>query len=131
MKISIYDLLGMIKDGKAPYKILFKGDEYTYEKYTKDYYNEIHDYLFDSYDILTILNDEVEILETTITIKDDKFTGWGTETKCDDEKNLLVSNKIGKIDVAWQNVFDEQAQQVFARMTLNKINEVIDRLNKE
>lgn len=52
------------------------------------------------------INDEIEILEDTP--KED--------------------NKIEKIDVAWQNVFDEQAQKDFAKMTLDKINEIIDKL---
>lgn len=47
----------------------------------------------------------------------------------DEIKIIEEDNKIEKIDVAWQNVFDEQAQQDFAKMTLEKINELIDAVN--
>lgn len=60
MKIKIYELLGLIKDGKAPKKIkyngeimLFKNSYYVYEN--KDYGIAMWDF--------NKLNDEIEILE--------------------------------------------------------------------
>ena len=63
-KITIYDLLGLIKDGKAPKKIKFDDTEY---KYGNGYYyrmnNEVPKIFTNEYNILLCLNDKVEILE--------------------------------------------------------------------
>lgn len=74
MKITIYELLGLIKDGKAPKKIKIDGyilkltDERTNWKTL--YIDDSGDYLFIDYHIT--LDDEVEILEEA---KKDTFTG--------------------------------------------------------
>lgn len=103
MKTTIYELLGMIKDNKAPISIYYKGNMYMYDDTSNDYwYNELDSgtsFLFDEYDLISILNDELEILETTITYKPDKI------------KKL-------------ENVEDFK----FARL-IDKINEIIDRVN--
>ncbi|MGN1352259.1 MAG: hypothetical protein ACI4VE_05760 [Clostridia bacterium] len=39
MKITVYGLLGMIKDGQAPKKIIFDRDEYLYDQELEDYRN--------------------------------------------------------------------------------------------
>lgn len=68
MKITMYELLGLVKDGKAPKKIkivtnnynkefYFDGDVYMY----KDEYQEYA--MTDDISIEMSLNDEVEILE--------------------------------------------------------------------
>ena len=36
MKITIYELLGLVKDGKAPKKIKFRNEIYEYENHIKD-----------------------------------------------------------------------------------------------
>jgi hypothetical protein len=62
MKITIYELLGLIKDGKAPKKIVY--DEGLYIFRDNDYYcNEYFRWF--SQDILSTdnLNDEIEIIE--------------------------------------------------------------------
>jgi hypothetical protein len=60
MKITMYELLGMVKDGKAPKKIKYKYKKYNFDDdgiYTKKI---IADLLFEcDYN----LNDEVEIIE--------------------------------------------------------------------
>lgn len=130
MKTTIYELLGMIKDDKAPKKIFYREKLWEYDAQDKDYWTISYDgteWLFDEYLTLDILNDEVEILETTITIKDDKFTGWEAEAKCDDEKNLLVSNKIEKIDNSYYHLPQDEQYQLFK----HKINEIIDYIQKE
>ena len=62
MKITIYELLGMVKDGKAPKKIKWEDQEWEY--------NPINDYEGIKYGgcllnqvTLDRLNDRVEILE--------------------------------------------------------------------
>ncbi len=66
MKISIYELLGKMKDFEAPNKIIYDTKLWTYNG--NDYEDENNWELFDEYVLLDILNDEVTILETTITI---------------------------------------------------------------
>ena len=67
MKITIYELLGLIKEGKAP--IIIKYDNYIWRLRTEfnDYFND-DSYLFirgfDEYEnAKDFLNDEVEIIE--------------------------------------------------------------------
>jgi hypothetical protein len=67
MKITMYKLLGMIKDGKAPKIIKYANYIWTYEKCVSDYTND-SEYLFADVmsnvdDNAIFLNDEVEILE--------------------------------------------------------------------
>lgn len=71
MKITMYELLGLVKDGKQPNHIKFKNDDWywgydTYIPYsfldnTPDV--QISTSLFHRYRIDYCLNDEVEILE--------------------------------------------------------------------
>lgn len=85
MKITIYELLGLIKDGKAPKKIKYRGNIYIYRNNDG---NLIYQYE-DSNSVLTIqcfekLNDEIEIIEdnkinyTYKIIKDENGTISGT-----------------------------------------------------
>lgn len=62
--ISVYKLLGLIKDGKAPKRIMFDTIEY---KYGCGYYyridNEVPKIFTNEYNIFMCLNEEIEILE--------------------------------------------------------------------
>ena len=61
MKITIYELLGLIKDGKAPKNI--KYDDMIWE-YDGDYYSSKNNIILEEYcNLTTSLNDEVEIIE--------------------------------------------------------------------
>lgn len=61
--ITIYELLGLVKDGKAPKKIKYDGDKYTYND-CKDYEIDSSNYnLFETITVTFILNDTVEIIE--------------------------------------------------------------------
>ena len=62
MKITMYELLGMIKDGKAPKKIKYENIIFEYDDI---YYVTEHTYLDEYCDLSRVLNDEVEILEET------------------------------------------------------------------
>lgn len=65
MKITIYELLGSVKDGKAPKKIKYKNNIYEYDGETQNYcspINMIWDFLIGK-DIVALLDDEVEIIE--------------------------------------------------------------------
>ncbi len=66
MKITMYELLGMIKDGKLP-KIKFNNNIYEYHDkehgYCRYYHDNTYICLNTDYYLFDILNDEVEILE--------------------------------------------------------------------
>ena len=67
MKITMYELLGMVKDGKAPKEIIYNGYNYLYHTDRKSYYRSVVGSnwiaLTTDFSICTILNNEVEILE--------------------------------------------------------------------
>lgn len=80
MKITIYELLGLVKDGKAPKKIKYEDEiwECSKEKYysCKNGRILLGD-LFFNYKIQTFINDEVEIIEESKKIEKLRFTGDG------------------------------------------------------
>ena len=111
MKITIYELLGLIKDGKAPKKIRIRGFEFIIggESSIENYYllEETSERWLDAIDIR--LYDEVEIIEEEQNIK---------ELWIDDSGYIhteLGSWKGRKMDIAFAT----------------KINEVIKELNKK
>lgn len=65
MKITMYELLGLVKDGKAPKKIAYNSVVLEYDKECEDYYRYYGKYLFEYKfaDCIDFLGDEVEILE--------------------------------------------------------------------
>lgn len=65
MKITMYELLGLVKDGKAPKKILYNDIELEYDKDTNDYYPYYDKYLFEYKfeECVDFLDYEVEIIE--------------------------------------------------------------------
>jgi hypothetical protein len=110
MKTRIIDILNKIANGeKPPKKIIFREQEYEYDIGERDYYycNGAIYWLFDEYVITDILNDEVEILETTITYKPDK---------------------IGKL--TYENTFENNSDMEVQEVLANKINEIIEVLNE-
>lgn len=74
-KITLYELLGLIKDGKRkPEKIKFNSYVYVYRAGCKDYYNDYIGWLFnDSHRLTSILDVTVEIVEK-IEYRKDKIT---------------------------------------------------------
>ena len=109
MKTTIYDLLSMIKDGKFVKRVLFRNRIYEYDEDGKDYFNEEDGWLLDGYSTLFILNEPIEILETTLNTKDMNIT----------------SKKIEKINFDY---YDYDDDEMFEKIK-NKINEIIDVLN--
>ncbi len=118
MKITIYELIGLVKDGKQPKKIKYKGQEYTF---FKD--NEIEDYSFKS---------------------DNEINGWLSTSIGNEYISEMFTNtveiigepkKIGKIKQL-NNVADckelielEDKQQINNHILKDKINELIDEIN--
>lgn len=78
MKITIYELLGSVKDGKAPKKIKYKNNIYEYDGETQNYcspINMIWDFLIKE-DIVALLDDEVEIIEEPKKIEKIDLDGY-------------------------------------------------------
>ena len=133
MNTDIYTLLGMIKDGKAPRSVYSRGNMYTYDEASNDYWcNELDTgtkWLFDEYVITDILNDKAEILETTINWKNIayKMSNDLLNKQCEEWQKEIKQDKIEKIDID----ITEEAQFGINAKIIYKINEIIDRLNKE
>lgn len=105
MKITIYELLGLIKDGKAPKKIKYEYLIYELTPERNDYYckNEMR-WFTNEINSLGVLNNEIEMIEEPKKI----------------EKLELES---GKID-------DKEFLAKYITHNRHKINEIIDEINK-
>lgn len=62
-EITIYELLGLVKDGKAPKQFNYKGYTYTYHEDTNEYYDQEENRFIWTFNILMCLNDTVQIIE--------------------------------------------------------------------
>lgn len=115
MKTTIIKILNQIANGEEPpKKIYYKQVVYEYDEDEKDYANEaFNEYLFDSHVITDILNDEVEILETTITYKQD-------------DKIKKLEEKTSEIRFAIQHLGIETVLSTYS----SKINKIIDKVSK-
>lgn len=133
MKITIYELLGLVKDDKAPKKVKYKDKIYYYNKgYDFNYMYNSSDYspinkdnsLFKIYSfklingrhcwnneaMIDFLNDEVEILE--------------------EEKKIPEKLQLKYDDIIYGNDFKKQILMYCDNLQY-KINEIIDYLTKE
>ena len=68
MKVTMYELLGMVKDGKTPKKIMYNNVVWEYVKHKQDYRSRHNAELFFNDEInntwiMTHLNTQIEILE--------------------------------------------------------------------
>ena len=104
MKITVYELLGMVKDGKAPKKI-----KYEYHKYylydNETYLTTDKTRIFDKI-YFTDLNDEVEILEEPKGIPE-------------------------KITMCTSGIMSYEAVEHITTELKDKINEILDYLESE
>lgn len=112
MKITMYELLGLVKDGKAPKKIKYHNIKLKYNEGCEDYYiyygKGLFEYKFGN--CKNFLNDEVEIIEEPKKIKKiDEIL------RIDDLIPPYGENEYK----AWKNIIIQQ----------NKINELIDEIN--
>ena len=109
MKIDIYTLLGLVKDGKAPKKIKYGNIELEYSEENEDYFQYYGQGLFEYKfsNCLNFLNDEVEILEETKKIE--------KIARCD-------SIKMAHYGELYKPTENEEILRI-------KINELIDEIN--
>lgn len=118
MKTTIYELLGLIKDGKAPKKIMYDEEVWELDEPTGNYFcEELKEWFFEYYtsrrSIIGLLNDEVEILDEP---KEDKIEKLEFDFKMADETDFV--NKYPRIS------YMIETQK-------NKINEIIEVINEK
>lgn len=113
MKITIYELLGRVKDGKAPKKIKYKYKKYNFDDYGIYTKKIIKDLLFECDNNL---NDEVEILEE--------------EKKIPEKEDELIRYNIQEFDDLKEFV-EITTNDVFGKINkiINKQNKIIDYLD--
>lgn len=106
MKITMYELFGLIKDGKAPKKIKYGNVKLTYNEGCEDYYPYYGEGLFEYKfgNCKNFLNDEIEIIE------EDK--------------------KIIRLEFEEGNIEDKLFLARYITHNRAKINELIDEVNK-
>ncbi len=111
--MKIIDLLNKIANNEElPKKIKYDGYEWIFCKEFKDYkkeYDEYTDWLFEEYDLINSLNDEIEIIEDT---KEDK-----------------PIEKI-TIDLNYANHYSKANVKANGKYLAEKINEIIDVVNE-
>lgn len=61
--MKVLELLNDIKDGDIPRLIKYKGIFYEWNDFTEDYTDEDEDGFFDYFDLIQLLDEDVEILE--------------------------------------------------------------------
>lgn len=160
MKITIYELLGMIKDGKAPKKIKFNNIYCYYRECKNEYVDYTNKPIIQwDYVVMNSLNDKVEILEeenkkctvetccigieelgkTLLKIKDDMKSVY---ENIDKVETLEEKKKIPeKLDYCEENTFsirqtgmtkeDRRLLDSNFKEIGNKINSIIDYLKSK
>lgn len=124
MKITMYELLGLVKDGKAPKKIKFRNEIYEYKNNIEDGFidyvgteketngvNYLSSYIGNNY-ISDIFTDEAEIIEEPKKIEK-------IEIYEDEDGHYFLNNRNNKIYIRC----DETDFMV------DKFNELIDKIN--
>ena len=119
MEITMYELLGLVKDGKQPKKIKYSScimiydvDENDYRTPEKDYYDadvKTYKYLTDCIDLFTDLNDKVEIIEEPKKIE--KISWREKESLAGEltanEKQNILARRTEKLKSSLNELIDE------------------------
>ena len=114
MKITIYELLGLVKDDKAPAKIKYENSIYELSPEDDDYYSEDEMRWFtNELNCLRILNDEVEIIEESKKIEKLEIE------KDENTQNYFIRNEYGTKCYLTKH----------SKIIASKINELIDEIN--
>ena len=115
--ITVYDLLGLIKEGKAPKKIEYQGNILEFDKEDYKFYvgaDVLSDDSLVKYISVGNLNEKVEILE--------------------EDKHIIEKIKIEEDIVCNKFIRNEYGSSCYIkthdRIIIEKLNEVIDYINK-
>ena len=135
MKITIYELLGLVKDGKAPKKIKVYGKVYINNN-CNCYLDEKDKSLCENVEIPMFLNDEIEIINDKKILQFDKEKVKIGNSLLEEEKKIPE-----KLDYCEENTFSKRQNGMTSedRRLLdsnfkeigNKINEIIDYLKSK
>lgn len=133
MKITMYELFGLIKDGKAPKKIKFRNEIYEYENHIKDSFidyvgieketNEVFylsSYIGNNY-ISDIFTDEVEIIEEDKEFEDIREIRGEVErdkTLSHDENQDSIVKNFNML-IKWVNLLVRNQKRI-----INEINKL-------
>lgn len=124
MKIKVIDLLNKIANGEEPpKKIYYLEETFTYDEQSKDYYDSETYGLFDSYEIPPMLNDEVEILEITITMNNQ-------DKKIEKLKDILIHIKESETILGGEYYIIHSDFIIALEEEIDKINELIEAYNE-
>ena len=99
MKITIYELLGLIKDGKQPKKIKWGEQILLWDEKRKDYVfveTEGHYYLFLGFQTF-YLNDEIEIIEESEDKEYEDIEELDILPDCESYSNKILYGKINAL----------------------------------
>ena len=118
MKITMYELLGLVKDGKAPQKIKYEYLIYELTSERNDYYckNEMR-WFTNEINSLGLLNDYVEIIEEPKKIEKLELVRGSDLSDLTDKDMVLKNNALIELCKTLNNMN-------------NKINELIDTVNE-
>lgn len=120
MKTTIYELLGMIKDNKAPQKIMFENKEWEWEEAWYDYkvvhkreneadwslfvdemneyYDGVKDYLNDEVEIIKDKpSEEIRKLQSEIDILTNKVEHYYSEVVSFRDKTRYLKDELNKL----------------------------------
>ncbi len=134
--ITIYELLGLVKDGKAPKKIKYDGylwsycNIYCHNGVYCSYWNEMDIELQDytENNIIRYLNDTVEIIEDNDKLENKKMFKLNKFVPSQEyimtDKNVDLDNKIEMIRKRFYS------NELYMLDIVDKINEIIDHINK-
>ena len=117
--MTVYDLIGRIKEGKAPEKIVLFGEEFNYDKDKKDYVDGEGDWLFEDYDWLYELDTKLENwVDYVISVSKENFGGF-----------YFIPPKAHK---HIEKIDDIEFEKTGIKFTVlkEKVNELIDEVNK-
>lgn len=126
MKITMYELLGLVKDGKAPNKIKYRDEIYIMDDLEYFYCKSenrtpLFEYIFDNYNDYDALNEEIIILDNL------------EEEKKIPEKLDIRQEKNIKDNWKWKVYGKEHSYNISTpqKIIADKLNEVIDYLKSK
>lgn len=123
--ITLYELLGLVKDGKAPKIIKYKGTLYEYDSNDEFYFNNGWSLYREFPENGNCLNDEVEILEEEP--RDIEVCGsWFTKSEYD---KLAHSEEKKKIPEKLDVLVEVMSLDKIGALT-NEIGEIQRRFNQ-
>ena len=95
MKVTMYELLGMVKDGKAPKKFIYDNQLFILDEEDNVYRSQLGNRFGAMYQLDIKLNDEIEILEEEKKIPEKLDINLGMANMTPTEK--YISNTVNEI----------------------------------